>query len=99
MTTYMVEVQLPYSPSQEFFQLIPAQRMKIAELMSQRKLLSYTLSADRMKLWIVVTAKDIVEAKEILSQQPMDKFFTYTSFRELMFHEMAGLTFPAVSLN
>lgn len=99
MTTYMVEVQLPFAPPQEFFALIPSQRLKIAELMSQRKLLSYTLSADRMKLWIVMNANDVADAREILAQQPMDKYFTYTSFRELMFHEMAGLMFPAVSLN
>lgn len=99
MNTYMVDVQLPYAPSPEFFSLIPSQRAKIAELMTQKKILSYTVSADRLKLWIVMIAKDVADAKEILSQQPMDKFFTYISFRELMFHEMAGLMFPAVSLN
>ena len=99
MNTYMVEVQLPYAPSPEFFALIPAQRSKIAELMTQRKFLSYTVSADRLKLWIVMNAKDIVDAKEVLSQQPMNQYFTYTSFRELMFHEMAGFMYPAVSLN
>lgn len=99
MNTYMVEVQLPYAPLPEFFALIPAQRLKIAELMSKRKLLSYTVSADRLKLWIVMNANDVADAQEILSGQPMDKYFSYTSFRELMFHEMAGSMYPAVSLN
>lgn len=99
MKTYMVEAQMPYNPPQEFFALIPTQRSTVAELMSKRIFLSYTLSADRMKLWVVITAQSETDAREILSQQPMDKYFTYTSFRELMFHEMAGLMFPQVSLN
>ena len=99
MKTYMVEVQLPYNPSQEFFELIPSQRMKIAEFMTQRKFLTYTVSADRMKLWIVMIAKDEMDARSILSEQPMDKYFSYQSFREIMFHEMIGMMFPTVSLN
>lgn len=99
MKTYMVEVQVPFNPTQEFFALIPMQRAAVAELMSQRKFLSYTLSADRLKLWVVMNAEDEADARKILAGQPMDKYFSYTSFRELMFHEMAGLMFPQVSLN
>lgn len=99
MKTFMVEVHIPPHPTQEFFSLIPMQRATVAELMSQRKFLSYTLSADRLKLWVVMNAQDETDARDILSRQPMDKYFTYTSFRELMFHEMAGLMFPQVSLN
>ena len=98
MKTYMIEVPLPTSPSQEFFSLIPSQRLKVAELMTKRKILSYTVSANRLKLWIVLAAKDEMEARETLAEQPMDKYFRYT-FHELMFHEMAGMMFPTVSLN
>lgn len=99
MKSFMVEVQIPFNPPQEFFALIPLQRAKVAELMLKRKFLSYTLSADRLKLWVVMNAEDETVAREILSQQPMDKYFSYLSFRELMFHEMAGMMFPQVSLN
>ena len=98
MKAYMIEVPLPVSPSQEFFSLIPSQRSKIAELMTKRKILSYTVSSDRLKLWIVLAAKDEADARVTLAEQPMDKYFRYT-FHELMFHEMAGMMFPAVSLN
>ncbi len=99
MKTFMVEVQLPYNPTPEFFELIPQQRAKIAEFMTQRKFLTYTVSADRLKLWIVMIGRDETDAREILSQQPMDKYFSYLSFREIMFHEMVGMMFPTVSLN
>ncbi len=98
MKAYMIEVPLPLSPPQEFFSLIPSQRLKITELMTKRKILSYTVSADRLKLWIILTAKNEMEARETLAEQPMDKYFRYT-FHELMFYEMAGMMFPAVSLN
>src|SRR3990172_1472720 len=98
MKAYMIEVPLLVSVSQEFFSLIPSQRSKVAELMTKRRILSYTVSSDRLKLWIVLAAKDEADARVTLAEQPMDKYFRYT-FHELMFHEMAGMMFPAVSLN
>jgi len=98
MKTFMVEVRLPFDPSQEFFSLIPSQRAMVIDLLMKRKFLSYTLSADRSKVWIVMVAETEPDARELLEKQPMDKYFTYT-FTELMFHDMAGAMFPAVSLN
>lgn len=98
MKTFMVEVKLPYEPTQEFFALIPAQRAMVIDLLTKRKFLSYTLAADRSKVWIVMVASTETEARELLEQQPMDKYFSYT-FTQLMLHDMAGAMFPAVSLN
>ncbi|MFA5833681.1 MAG: hypothetical protein WDA22_09400 [Bacteroidota bacterium] len=98
MKTFMVEVKLPYEPNQEFFSLIPAQRAMVIDLLTKRKFLSYTLAADRSKVWIVMVAPTELEARTLLEQQPMDKYFSYT-FTQLMFHDMAGAMFPAVSLN
>jgi hypothetical protein len=98
MKTFMVEVQLPYDPPQEFFTLIPSQRAMVVDLLTKRKFLSYTLAADRSKVWIVMIAQDEQDARVLLEQQPMDKYFRY-QFTELMFHDMAGAMFPAVSLN
>lgn len=99
MKTYMVEVRLPYQPPPEFFALIPRQRAVVAELLTQRTFLSYTLSADRLTVWVVLTAEGEEQAREVLSRQPMDRYFSYGAFRELMFHESAGVMFPQVSLN
>ncbi len=98
MKTFMVEVQLPIDPPQEFFTLIPSQRAMVVELLMKRKFLSYTLAADRSKVWIVMVAETELDARELLENQPMDKYFRYI-FTELMFHDMAGTMFPAVSLN
>lgn len=98
MKTFMVEVRLPLDPPQEFFTLIPSQRAMVVDLLMKRKFLSYTLSADRSKVWIVMVAETEIEAREMLEKQPMDKYFSYL-FTELMFHDMAGTMFPSVSLN
>ncbi|NUN69532.1 MAG: hypothetical protein HUU02_07455 [Bacteroidetes bacterium] len=98
MKTYMVEVGLPFSPPQEFFALIPAQRAMVVDLLMKRKFLSYTLAADRSKVWIVMVAESEEDARLLLQKQPMDRYFRY-SFTELMFHDMAGALFPSVSLN
>ena len=98
MKIFMVEVQLPYEPGIEFFSLIPAQRQKVGELLAKRKFVSYTLSADRAKIWIIANGDSEQDVQETLDQQPMSHFFTYT-FHELMFHEIAGTMFPALSLN
>jgi hypothetical protein len=98
MKTFMVETLVPVNPSAEFFSLIPSQRSKVAELMTRKKIVSYSFSADRAKLWIIMNSESEDEARQILSEQPLDKYFTYL-FHELMFHEIAGMMFPAVSLN
>jgi hypothetical protein len=98
MKTFMVEVRLPYDPSQEFFSLIPAQRAMVIDLLMKRKFLSYTLASDRSKVWIVMVAESEQDARALLARQPMDKYFSYL-FTELMFHDMAGALFPSVSLN
>jgi hypothetical protein len=94
----MAEVKLPTFFTQDFVSLIPEQRMKLAELMQQRKIFTYTLNADRTRLWIVVAAKNETAARDVLAQLPLDKYYSY-SLEQLMFHEMAGLQYPAVSLN
>lgn len=98
MSLFMAHVELPMFISQEFIALIPDQRLKLAELMQQRKILSYTLNATRSTLWIVVAAKNQKEAETILAQLPLDKFYSYR-MELLMFHETASAQFPVVTLN
>lgn len=98
MKTFMVEVRLPFEPPKEFFALIPSQRAMVIDLLMKRKFLSYTLAADRSKVWIVMVAETETDARTLLAAQPMDTYFSYI-FTELMFHDMAGALFPSVSLN
>lgn len=86
--SWMVELSLPVPMGQEFMSLIPDQRMTIGRLMSAGKVLSYTLTADRAKLWTVILAPTEEEARGILSTFPILPWTRFT-IHELFFHEYA----------
>ncbi len=49
----MVEFDLPPAMDEDFANRIPAQRLKVEEMMESGFLLSYSLSVDRQKLWCI----------------------------------------------
>ena len=86
--SWMVELSLPTPFNQEFASLIPDQRMTIGKLMSAGTILSYTLTADRTRLWTVVLAPSEAEVRKILDTFPIIRWTQYT-IHELFFHEFA----------
>lgn len=56
MNQYMVDITLPEFISEEFMSLIPFQRSQVNRLMGRGILNSYSLSADRGRIWTVVNA-------------------------------------------
>lgn len=98
MSQYMIEFELPANMDTEFIQRIPAQRLKINELMESGKILSYSLSADRQKLWCILKAESEVEAMETIAEFPLIEYMDPT-VTELMFHNMVAARIPLFSLN
>jgi muconolactone delta-isomerase len=98
MSQYMIDINLPASPDDEFFALIPKQRAVINELMSEGTITSYTLSVERTKLWVLVNAETESEVMDVLYRFPMLKFMRF-KIHELMFHQMLAFRFPSISLN
>jgi len=96
--SWMVEMSLPVPMSQEFASLIPDQRMTIGKLMGSGKILSYTLTADRSRLWTVILAPSEAAVREILSTFPIISWTRYT-VHELFFHEYAMGGALRMSLN
>ena len=96
MEQYLVEMFLPEF-TEEFVELIPAQREYIDKCLSQGSIRSYSLAGDRSKLWIVFTAKSEMEMKRILNRFPVIRMVTYKSY-PLMFHNSMELLL-AISLN
>jgi hypothetical protein len=97
MEQYLVEIFLPEF-TEEFFELVPAQRAYINKCMADGSVSSYSLAADRSKLWVVFMAKTEAEMKKILHRFPIIKRVNYKSF-PLMFHNSMELMMPAISLN
>ncbi len=83
---YMVEMTVPPYPTDDFFELIPEHRFKVHELMHRDIIMSYSLSADRSKLWVIVKASSESELVMHLESLPLTSYLDY-NYQELMFME------------
>ena len=98
MNQYMIEVRLPEDFSPEMMALIPAQRAVVSQMMRKGRLRSYTLSADRRRLWLVLLANDEQHIAKIINAFPLADYMVY-DVQILMFHNSIGEQLPAISLN
>jgi hypothetical protein len=95
---WMVEIDLPSPMTNEFASLIPEQRMTVGTLMSAGTILTYTLTADRRKLWTVVLAETEKEVHSVLARFPIITWTQY-SIKELFFHHFAQSGLTRISMN
>lgn len=98
MKKYMVTINLPARPNEELASLIPEQRRIANKLMHLGVIASYCLSADRLSLWVVLTADSVKEAMEILTQFPIINYVS-VEIDELLFHQNGVFNIPQMSLN
>jgi muconolactone delta-isomerase len=96
--SFFIEIKLLHSFSREFMELIPAQRKVVNTLMDEGKIISYSLSLDRTKLWMVADAKDENEILDVLATFPLIRFMK-PEIHELAFHDNVHSGFPHLSLN
>jgi muconolactone delta-isomerase len=82
---FMAAFDLPAYFSEEFIQLIPAQRAYINYLLAEGKVKSYSLSMDRSKLWVVFVSEDESELMGMIEDMPLFDFMD-PEISELMFH-------------
>ncbi len=94
---YMIEFDLPESPTEEFFSLIPRQRYVINNLMADGKIKSYSLAIDRSRLWVIAEADSEFEVMEMINDMPLSGHMIPT-ISELMFHNSYE-TLVSFSLN
>ena len=98
MKCFMITVALPGTFTPEFSSLIPPQRAYINKLMGRGIVSTYTLSADRTKLWIIMFGEDMEEIEECLSKFPMQRYMN-AEIDEVMFHNNAAHYVFPMSLN
>jgi muconolactone delta-isomerase len=82
---FMVEFDLPNEMTEEFLERIPAQRNMINYLLGEGKIRSYSLAADRSKLWAVFLAENEFDVLDLIAQMPLGDFMV-PHISELMFH-------------
>lgn len=97
MSQYMVEFTLD-EMDDAFMAKVPAQRRQINELMEEGKIMSYSLAADRSKLWCVVRGESEFDVMEIIASFPLIDSMQPT-ISELMFNNMVALRIPLFTPN
>ena len=93
---YMVEFDVP-ELTPYLINMIPDQRAAIDELMVKGKMVSYSLSMKRDKVWSLMLASHEAELLQLIDELPMSSYMSY-NYKELMFHNTVHLI-PAMSLN
>ncbi len=99
MTSYLVEIQLPGNYTEEFEQRIPHQRFMVNKLMEKATILSYSLAADRSRLWVVTQAGSKSLVHNMITSMPLFDYFVEYMIHELMFSETNQPSMPQPSLN
>jgi len=94
---YMVVFDVPQPISEDILDLVPEQRDSLDELFTSGKLLSYTVAADRSKVWAVMIAESESELLTYIDEMPMTPFMDY-DYYELMFYNTVHFM-PSMSLN
>lgn len=94
----MANIILPEVINEQFMSLIPDHRSYVDTLMSRGIIHSYSLSADRSKIWISFSCQNEKEVAKYINRFPIAEYLEY-EITELMFHNSADMVFPAISLN
>jgi hypothetical protein len=84
----MVEFDLPAEFDEAFMALIPKQRYVINQMLAEGSVQNYSLSLDRSRLWVVMTAASEIELMEDIARMPLIDYMTPHVSR-LMFHNSA----------
>ena len=98
MYEYMADIDLPSTFTEEFLGLIPAQRDIVNKLMSEGVILSYAVSIEHGKLWMIVAAENERSVSELVKSFPIAGHISCTVYK-LTFHNNINLKMPSFSLN
>lgn len=99
MTSYLVEIDLPDNYTEEFEQRIPHQRFMVNKLIEKGTILSYSVSADKDKVWIITEAASKTQVRNMIASMPLYDYFVEYMIHELMFSETTTPSIPQPSLN
>ena len=98
MKHFMVCIDLPPIVTEDFLTLVPKQRAHVSALINGGRILSYTLTGDRSKIWVVFVAAAEEEVIEMVESFPLSKFME-ASIHELAFHHHTNMGLMHFSSN
>lgn len=98
MNSYMIDIDLPEKLDAEYLNLIPEQKNFVTKLMQEGRISNYSLSFDRRKVWVVLTAQSAFEVKNTIRSFPIYRYIRYR-VHNLLFHNSSLLNAPQFWLN
>ncbi|MBN1951217.1 MAG: hypothetical protein JW801_08430 [Bacteroidales bacterium] len=98
MRKIMVEADLISEISNDLINLIPHQRAHINQLMKSGIIFNYSLALDRRKLWVILQAASVDEAKKIVQAFPISNYVQFRIY-DLLFHNSNASIQPQFWLN
>ncbi|MFT4735268.1 MAG: hypothetical protein ACI9K1_002229, partial [Arcticibacterium sp.] len=70
----------------------------VDEFMEEGKIISYALSMDKGRLWVIVNAQNDFDVLDVINEFPLIDQMQY-SMTELMFNHAGAIMVPGFSLN
>ena len=98
MNKFMVELDLPSPLTIDFVSQIPAQQYVVEKLMTAGVIVSYSLSLEHSKLWIIMLADSEEELLRLLDTLPLTPFMK-SRWYPLAFHNIGTFRMPQMILN
>ncbi len=95
---FMIDVEIDNNPPSDFYLKVATQRDMVLDMMDKGVILSYGLSDDSTKLWLVAVGKNLSEVRELTEQFPLFKYMTF-NIVPLMFFSNSTHKLPELSLN
>ncbi len=99
MNEFLIIYDLPIEFDESFMMLIPQHRLRINQLLDEGVIKSYSLSADRSKLWMVIDVEEENDIKELLDSLPLQHKMLNYEIVPLMFNQVSAPGLPTLSLN
>ena len=95
---FMVDFTLPGVLTEEFMELIPYQRVVVNKYFEEGKLLNYSLSLEKSKLWAVFNANSELNVMDLIADLPLTSFMT-VEISMLTFYNSMDPAMPNFSMN
>lgn len=98
MPEYFLDCKLNNIHSEAFMELMPVHRTIVDEFIFAGKILSYSVSDDWKKLWIVVSVETEDQVMDIIEEFPLLKFMEIEII-QLLFYNSPQRSYAHISLN
>jgi len=98
MENFMVEISLPEIQDEDFYNLIPAHRRLINNMIENGTIQQYTINATRTKGWILFNCKNKHEVLVVLQKMPIFNLIKF-KIHEIMIADGELYRLPKMNLN